>query len=149
MTERLVFLADIYGVDDARDLSWMDRAVCVEVDPEVFHPGKGMPSEPAKELCRSCEARPQCLAYALDRADTWGVWGGFSAYGRVAVARQHQAGQSLKDIIAADDAAYYAWRESAPERAEAAMERQRERQRAKAAEARAVMKTPQPREQAA
>ena len=107
MTGRLVFLADIYGVDDAGDLSWMDHAVCTEVDPEAFHPGKGEPSEPAKELCRSCESRIPCLAYALDLADTWGVWGGFSAYGRVEVARQHQSGRSLADIIAEDDAAYY------------------------------------------
>jgi len=153
MTDRLVSLADIYGVDDAQDLSWMDGAVCVEVDPEVHFPGKGVPSEPAKELCRSCESRLPCLAYALRRPE-WGVWGGFSEYGRAAVARQHQAGRSLADIIAADDAAYYERTEAredpaSPNERRNAAERRRRRVKRETAQRDAKTHTPQPREQAA
>jgi WhiB family redox-sensing transcriptional regulator len=30
----------------------------------------------AKEFCRGCEVRTECLADALDRREPWGVWGG-------------------------------------------------------------------------
>jgi WhiB family transcriptional regulator, redox-sensing transcriptional regulator len=86
---------------------WTERAVCVEVDPEIFHPGKGEPVEPARALCRSCEVRLDCLAYALRREETWGIWGGFSVEGRRSVRRQLRAGRSLAAIVASDDAAYY------------------------------------------
>lgn len=29
----------------------------------------------AKELCRRCPFIHDCLAYALDRPSTWGIWG--------------------------------------------------------------------------
>ena len=32
--------------------------------------------ETAKQLCRSCPARPGCLAGAIERREPWGVWGG-------------------------------------------------------------------------
>ncbi|MEU8201527.1 WhiB family transcriptional regulator [Streptosporangium sp. NPDC049046] len=32
----------------------------------------------AKRICRTCPARPQCLAYALDIRPTEGVWAGLS-----------------------------------------------------------------------
>ena len=108
-------IAFLYDVADAGNLSWMTRAVCLEVDPDLHFPPKGEPSEPAKKLCRSCEVRPECLAYALRRCE-WGVWGGFTAEGRESVRRQQQAGRSLEDIIADDDAAYYERTEVAHQR---------------------------------
>lgn len=92
---------------------WTERAVCLQTDPEAFYPGQGEPVEPAKELCRSCEVRLSCLARALDLADDWGIWGGFSAEGRAAVRRQLRAGRSLAAVVADDDAAYYGRTESA------------------------------------
>jgi WhiB family transcriptional regulator, redox-sensing transcriptional regulator len=92
---------------------WTERAVCVQVDPDVFFPGKGEAAEPAKRLCRSCEVRLPCLAGALERYDEYGVFGGFSAEQREAVRRKQRAGRSLADIIAEDDAAYYGRQERA------------------------------------
>jgi WhiB family redox-sensing transcriptional regulator len=86
---------------------WTERAVCTEVGGEVFYPGKGEPAEPAKRLCRSCEVRRHCLAFALEHFDNWGVWGGFSAEERQVARRKLRTGRSLADIIAEDDAAYY------------------------------------------
>ena len=86
---------------------WTERAVCLEVDPDLHFPSKGEPVEPAKRLCRSCEVRIDCLAYGLDQGGEYGIFGGFSAEGRESVRRQQRAGHSLPDIIAEDDAAYY------------------------------------------
>lgn len=57
---------------------WYERALCREVDGEIFYPEKGGTVEPAKAVCRNCEVRRECLSDALDRNDQHGVWGGLS-----------------------------------------------------------------------
>jgi len=32
----------------------------------------------AKEVCRGCVAREDCLEYALDNGEKFGIWGGMS-----------------------------------------------------------------------
>jgi WhiB family redox-sensing transcriptional regulator len=53
-----------------------DRAVCAEVDPEMFFPDKGQSPRAAKKICLGCESRTQCLEWALSRGEEFGVWGG-------------------------------------------------------------------------
>ncbi|MEU7990830.1 WhiB family transcriptional regulator [Streptosporangium canum] len=66
--------------DDVTDevFTWQDFARCGEVDPEVFFPEKGGSVRAAKQVYRSCEVRAECLAYALDNHEDFGVWGGTS-----------------------------------------------------------------------
>jgi WhiB family transcriptional regulator, redox-sensing transcriptional regulator len=68
-----------------RDDDWRDRALCREVDPELFFPGKGDAVEPAKQVCVRCEVREVCLTDALGlppMQDFFGVRGGLSAVER-------------------------------------------------------------------
>ena len=58
--------------------SWQDQALCAEVDTEIFFPEKGGSTREAKQVCRSCEVRAQCLEFALDRDERFGIWGGVS-----------------------------------------------------------------------
>lgn len=44
--------------------------------PDLFFPDKGGTSEPAKELCQGCPVMLQCLEYALQSNEEFGVWGG-------------------------------------------------------------------------
>lgn len=90
-----------------RPPAWTELAVCLEADPEAFFPGKGELTEPAKELCRSCEVRLDCLTFALESFEDYGIFGGFTAEGRARVRRQLRAGRSLAAVVADDDAAYY------------------------------------------
>lgn len=60
------------------DLSWQDAAPCAETDPEAFFPEKGGSAREAKRVCRSCEVRAECLQYALENDERFGIWGGFS-----------------------------------------------------------------------
>ena len=60
------------------DLSWRDLAVCAETDPEAFFPEKGGSTREAKRVCRGCEVRAECLEYALDHGERFGIWGGMS-----------------------------------------------------------------------
>ena len=57
---------------------WTDRALCAEVDTDLFFPDKGESTVPAKKICLACEVRAQCLDYALANHERFGVWGGLS-----------------------------------------------------------------------
>ena len=57
---------------------WYDRAACLEVDADTFFPEKGGSSRPAKRVCAACTVRAECLAYALDNDERFGIWGGLS-----------------------------------------------------------------------
>ena len=38
-------------------LSWQERALCAQTDPEAFFPEKGGSTREAKKVCLSCEVR--------------------------------------------------------------------------------------------
>ena len=64
------------GIDGQGD--WRDRARCAEADPDAFFPEKGGSTRLAKQVCRACEVRSECLQYALDHNEPFGIWGGLS-----------------------------------------------------------------------
>ena len=64
-------------------MDWRNRSACLDEDPELFFPiGNTGPAilqiEEAKQVCRRCEVREQCLAWALEAGQDHGVWGGLS-----------------------------------------------------------------------
>src|SRR6202034_4009303 len=58
---------------------WQDRALCAQTDPEAFFPEKGGSTREAKRICMGCEVRDECLEYALEHDERFGIWGGLSA----------------------------------------------------------------------
>ena len=60
------------------DRGWQARANCMGVDPDLFFPERGASTREAKEVCRGCVAREDCLEYALDNGEKFGIWGGMS-----------------------------------------------------------------------
>lgn len=80
MAEVVAFGSDIFGIggDDAGGLAWQDRALCAQTDPEAFFPEKGGSTREAKKVCRACEVRAECLEYALEHDERFGIWGGLS-----------------------------------------------------------------------
>ena len=72
-------LLDLAGQDsDEAELSWQERALCAQTDPEAFFPEKGGSTREAKKVCVSCEVRAECLEYALENDERFGIWGGLS-----------------------------------------------------------------------
>lgn len=73
---RPVFLGLVHprGVD----LSWQVDALCAQTDPEAFFPEKGGSTRAAKSVCASCPVQPECLAYALESGERFGIYGGMS-----------------------------------------------------------------------
>lgn len=51
---------------------------CGQTDPEAFYPEKGGSTREAKAVCHECPVEPDCLEYALENRERWGVWGGTS-----------------------------------------------------------------------
>ncbi len=70
------------------DRAWQDQANCLGVDPDLFFPERGASTREAKEVCRGCEVRQQCLDYALANGEKFGIWGGLSERERRRLRRQ-------------------------------------------------------------
>jgi len=68
----------LLGGDADELLSWQERALCAQTDPEAFFPEKGGSTREAKKVCVSCEVRAECLEYALANDERFGIWGGLS-----------------------------------------------------------------------
>ena len=67
---------DLFDVTDEQD--WQERALCAQTDPEAFFPEKGGSTREAKRICLGCEVRAECLEYALQHDERFGIWGGLS-----------------------------------------------------------------------
>lgn len=61
-----------------QDMSWQIKANCLGVDPELFFPERGMSTREAKEVCRGCMVKQDCLEFAIANGEKFGIWGGLS-----------------------------------------------------------------------
>jgi WhiB family transcriptional regulator, redox-sensing transcriptional regulator len=55
---------------------WWADAVCAQTDPEVFFPEPGGSHRAAVVVCRRCAVQAECLSWALEHDQRFGVWGG-------------------------------------------------------------------------
>jgi WhiB family redox-sensing transcriptional regulator len=69
---------------------WRDDALCAETDPDLFFASIGHADSvtEAKKICLGCEVRQQCLEFALQTNERFGVWGGKSERERRKLRRQ-------------------------------------------------------------
>ncbi|GAA3601072.1 hypothetical protein GCM10022237_39610 [Nocardioides ginsengisoli] len=58
--------------------TWSESGLCAQTDPEAFFPEKGGSTRDAKKVCEGCPVIAECLAYALDHNERFGIWGGLS-----------------------------------------------------------------------
>jgi WhiB family redox-sensing transcriptional regulator len=70
------------------EFSWQEKAKCLGMDPEIFFPPTEEEAWRAKEVCRGCPVRRECLEFALKYGERYGVWGGFSEQERKALFRE-------------------------------------------------------------
>ena len=61
-------------LSDVEEMSWQERALCAQTDPEAFFPEKGGSTRDAKRVCLSCEVRVECLDYAMEQDERFGIW---------------------------------------------------------------------------
>ncbi len=60
--------------DEETALAWQADALCAQTDPEAFFPEKGGSTRDAKRICTSCDVRGECLEYALQNDERFGIW---------------------------------------------------------------------------
>lgn len=79
---------ELLAADPIGPLRWQDEALCAQTDPEIFFPEKDGSTREAKRVCRSCPVRAECLEYALEHDERFGLWGGLSERERRRLSRQ-------------------------------------------------------------
>ncbi len=78
--------------------TWQQFAACRFNDRDLFFPPEeergryvAFREAAAKQICRSCPVRGECLGYALAADERYGVWGGLSPEERERVRRARRA----------------------------------------------------------
>jgi WhiB family redox-sensing transcriptional regulator len=90
---------------DGTEPDWRDASLCSQTDPEIFFPEKGGSVRPAKEICRRCPVRVQCLEEVLKDDEPFGIWAGLTDRERRRV-RLETPDRPAAEIIADADARY-------------------------------------------
>jgi WhiB family redox-sensing transcriptional regulator len=85
---------DLRSPVDLGGSAWKDQALCAQTDPDAFFPDKGGSTREAKRVCIGCAVRVECLSYALDNDERFGIWGGLSERERRRLRQQRQLGLS-------------------------------------------------------
>lgn len=78
---------------------WQERALCAQVDADLFYPEKGGSTKEAKSVCMTCEVRAECLEAAIDRDERFGIWGGMSERDRRALRKQRMVDARGPEIL--------------------------------------------------
>jgi WhiB family transcriptional regulator, redox-sensing transcriptional regulator len=69
---------------------WMADANCRDVeDRSIFYPGQGESTKPAKDICRRCDVQVECLFFAMQNREIFGIWGGKSERERRALRKRY------------------------------------------------------------
>lgn len=60
------------------DKSWFNKGLCKDHDTNLFfaETGENLKTRKAKTICSGCPVRLECLVYALENKEPFGVWGG-------------------------------------------------------------------------
>jgi WhiB family transcriptional regulator, redox-sensing transcriptional regulator len=59
--------------------NWREDALCRQVGGDWWYPEKGGDKgAPAKQICAQCPVTAECLEWALENRERYGVWGGVS-----------------------------------------------------------------------
>lgn len=95
--ERTSSLARLFAVEPEND--WRLEAACNGLDPELFFSSEDVENRQerrereaaAKAVCATCTVVDDCLSYALEARERYGIWGGLTADERRELARRGQA----------------------------------------------------------
>jgi WhiB family redox-sensing transcriptional regulator len=78
-------IVDIY---DLAQNQWKLRGKCREADADIFFPERGASTRKAKAVCRRCPVQEECLEYAVNNGEKFGIWGGLSERERRAIRKK-------------------------------------------------------------
>lgn len=84
---------------------WREQAACIDQNPELFFPtgitGSALQQlEQAKKVCSDCAVREDCLRWAMELGQDYGVWGGVSEEERRSLKRRAARKRALSRAAA-------------------------------------------------
>ena len=71
-------------------------ANCVDKEQDLFFPERGSSTVKAKQICSECKVREECLEFAVERKERFGIWGGKSERERRAIRRERREANEKK-----------------------------------------------------
>ncbi|WP_308039731.1 WhiB family transcriptional regulator [Streptomyces sp. PSKA30] len=80
-------------------MDWAGRGLCRTQPDRMFV--EGTAQNEAKAVCPDCPVRFECLAYALDHREEYGVWGAMTERERRALLRRRPAVRSWSEVFRA------------------------------------------------
>ena len=75
-------------IHDIKFNEWKLRGRYRTVDQDIFFPERGASTRLAKAVCRRCEVQEECLEYAVNNGEKFGIWGGLSERERRAIRKK-------------------------------------------------------------
>lgn len=84
------------AIDEPEEAGWQLEANCLGVDPDLFFPERGASTKEAKAVCKGCVVREDCLEFALQNGEKFGIWGGLSERERRRIHRQRALDRAAK-----------------------------------------------------
>jgi WhiB family transcriptional regulator, redox-sensing transcriptional regulator len=87
--------------------NWRGAARCRTTDAEELFV-TGAHQREARQFCRTCPVRTECLAHALDHRIEFGVWGGMTERERRALLRSRPQVRSWAALLSDARNAHYA-----------------------------------------
>lgn len=95
------------AVSTAETIDWRFRGACRDQEPDLFWPiGESAAArqqvEEAKEVCEWCPVRRECLDWALEARQDFGVWGGMSERERRVLHRRKAKAYGAHQVSAVD-----------------------------------------------
>ena len=87
--------------------NWRDAALCRTTEAEDLFV-TGAAQREARQFCRTCPVRTECLAHALDQRIEFGVWGGMTERERRALLRTRPDVRSWAALLNQARDAHYA-----------------------------------------
>ena len=74
---------------------WRREASCKDKDPDIFFPGQSESNHRAIAICSDCPVRIDCLEYAIETKESFGIWGGLLPQDRAYVREQMKKGETM------------------------------------------------------
>jgi len=84
-------------------INWLDEAACLGQGTDLFYTDTVYTSETkkiiakAKTFCNSCPVVADCLQYAINNEEKFGVWGSFSSKERASIRNHLKTNNITKD----------------------------------------------------
>lgn len=80
--------------------AWKSKGNCRGCDPDLFFPQRGQSTKEAKAICNGtgefdvCPVKEQCLDWAVEQNEKFGIWGGKSERERRVIRRIRKTGSA-------------------------------------------------------